>query len=135
MPQDRGEQINIRVKGDVTEEMYEGLFRVKTRLSHSEHLQQDRIRRELLGDAGAAPSFRASQTAAMLSALAVRVIDAPSWWKNSGEGGVAGLGLSDDNVISEVYDAAMRKDVQIARSLAKEAEQAQQQLAGNGPTP
>lgn len=128
-----GEKVTVSVTGDVTDRVFTGSFRVKTSLSWAERLAQDRIRRELLGEQPGQPMPEVVQAAWMLSRLAVRVVEAPTWWTDAAQDGISGLGLHDDNVIAEVFDAVMRKDVKVARALAAEAEQARLKLAETPP--
>lgn len=124
-----GEKIVLDVTGDDTGTRYtdQGILRVKVRLTSAERFAQDRIRRELQGEGAA--SLEARRRAEMLSQLAVRVMNAPTWWTGSADSsGIAGMLLEDDNVIIALFNAVMEKDVRVARALKEEAEKAQAQL-------
>jgi hypothetical protein len=124
-----GETVTVSVVGEISEDTFAGVFRAKTRMSYGDTLTQDRVRRELLGEAGGTPSRRAALVAEMLSELYVRVLDAPSWWKNSaGPSGIPGMNLEDENVLVKVYNEVLKKDRAIAKALAAEAEQARKDL-------
>jgi hypothetical protein len=118
-------QFTVSVTGDTSGEKWYGLFKVKTRLSHRDQLQRDKVRRELLGTDGANASVRARDQAEIFSQLAVRVVDAPSWWRDNGNG----LDLADDNLISEVYSASVKAEVDSLEAIKKAGEQAASELA------
>lgn len=124
-----GEAVTISVTGEQTERVFAGPFRVKTSLSYADRLARDQVRRELLGEQKGQPTPEAAEIAHMLSHLAVRVLDAPTWWTNATVNGVPGLGLEDDNVLVEVFNAVMQKDKRVAKALAEQAEAARQDLA------
>lgn len=117
-------QFSVNVTGDTTGENYRGLFRVRSRLSHRDHLNRDRIRREMLGPAPEAASDRARSIAEIFSQLSVRVIEAPSWWTNS-EGG---MGLADDNVVAEIYQEALKAETDEIAKVTKKGEEAKKDL-------
>lgn len=127
----RGEVVLVGpIVGDVTGERYEGRFAVKDRLSHADHLWQDRTRRLLLGDAPGQQSVRATMTAEMLAQLAVRVLESPSWWSSSqDQTGVAGMTLEDENLLAEVYSKCMAVDLQVKKRLADAAAAAREELS------
>jgi hypothetical protein len=120
------EEFVVSAKGETTEETRKGVFKVKTRLSHRDRLTQDRIRRELLGgaDGGPRPSDRSIVMAEVFSQLAVRVVSAPSWWTDNGNG----MDLEDDSIVSEVYDKAMAPEKRRQEKIRKQAEEAQADL-------
>lgn len=115
---------SINVVGDTTQEQWVGLFKVKTRLSHRDHLNRDRIRREMLGPNPQGVSPRADSIAEIFSQLSVRIVDAPSWWKDQG----GGMDLADDNVVAKVYDEAMKAEADLAKSLKEKADLAKKAL-------
>lgn len=127
---DRGiEQFTVSVTGEVTGQVWAGAFKVKTRMSHRDHMTQDRLRREYLGPLeGASP--RAAASAEIFSQLAVRIVDAPSWWADNG----AGLDLADDNVVSQVYEAAMKAEREAIEALKKAGEAAREELKKTAPS-
>lgn len=135
MGQQQGESVAVKVRGETTGEDFEGAFRVKTRLTHGEHLERDRVRRELLGAAGGQPEVRAREAADMLSQLHVRVTSGPGWWTTSADDatGVPGTGLYDDNVLVAVYNAVMAEDVKVKKAIQDRAEAARKELV-EGPT-
>ena len=74
-------------KGEETGNSYRGDFRVKLLLTRREIGEADQIRRVLLGFNPDGASDRAAADAFVCSQLAVRVIDAPDWFKTAGQGG------------------------------------------------
>lgn len=119
----------VHCVGDVTGETWDGKFRVKVALSHGDHLDQDRIRRELLGDARGIPSVRAERTAEFISQCVVRIMEAPSWWTGSTDAtGYPGRAFEDDNLLSEIFSAVMSVDIRVKRALDEMAKQAQEEL-------
>lgn len=114
----------ITIAGDTTGEQFAGKFKVRTRLSFRDQLRRDEIRRTLLGVDPSSASERADSASVMLSELSVRVIEAPSWWTNA----EAGLELADDNVLREVYLAAIKAEKDLIASVTKKGEEAQADL-------
>lgn len=110
--------------GDFTGEKWVGNFRAKTKLSHRDHLAQDRIRRELQGP-GDGASKQALSRAEMFSQLAVRLTIAPTWWKEADNG----LDLHDENVAVEVYNEALKIERTAWEELQKSADDAKAALA------
>lgn len=116
----------VTVTGDKTYEQYVGDFKFKTMLSHRDHLSEDRVRREYLtGPAGAEASLEAENTARVFAQLAVRIVDAPMWWRESSNG----IDLPDNNVVAEVYKLALKAEADQLEALAKKAEEAKAKLA------
>jgi tRNA A37 threonylcarbamoyladenosine modification protein TsaB len=81
-------------------ENYAGAFRVRKRLSHSQVLRRDELRRELLG---AKPEFapvEIQKNAFILSTCAAYVIEGPSWWEDNSNG----LDLLDQEPVAAVFE-------------------------------
>lgn len=117
-------QFTISVTGDITGEKWMGLFKVKIRLSHRDYMTKDKLRRDFLGDHPEAASERASTSAEILSQLAVRIVEAPTWWAASNNG----LDLADDTVILEIYKSAIKAETDAAEALKKKAAEAEAEL-------
>lgn len=115
---------DVKCKGDETEKDYEGLFKVKTKLSIKERLKEDEIRRSLLGVDSQNAGNEAVLIASAVAYLAVRLVETPDWWKAS-EGG---LKLEDSNVLAVVNNNAMAEIAKEYQKLAKKAEEAQVEL-------
>jgi hypothetical protein len=119
-----GDTFDVMETGESTGKMHAGTFRVKLRLSWRDQLQQDKMRRELLGaDANNANPDAVAQ-AIILSELSVRVMEAPEWWVK----GKGGLDLYDDNVISKVYEETRKLVNAIELEKAKEADEARAEI-------
>ena len=99
-----GVEFSVNVTGETTGETFVGKFKAKQRLSHRDKLYRDERRRALLGTKSDEAPEWVQKYAEVFSQLDVRLIEAPSWWKDS----AAGLDLEDDNVIVEVYKSAMK---------------------------
>lgn len=119
------EQFSINVTGEVSGEKYPGVFKTKLRLSHRDQLRMDEIRRELLGKSPEHASPRAQNQADIISTIIVHLLDAPLWWKSSGDG----LSLEDDNILGEIYGKIMEVKAEAQNKLKKEAETAKVDLA------
>ena len=115
---------SIKITGDSTGEIWTGDFRAKKRLSHRDNLKKDAVRRELLGAQPGTPTDRALSTAMILSELSVRLLKAPKWWTEKGEG----MDLEDDNIIGTVFDEAMKVEREAQEALKKKAADAQAEL-------
>jgi hypothetical protein len=118
--------VSINATGELTGESFIGKFTFRTRLSHKDRLQIDTIRRQLLGaqPEGAQPSPRAESSAQIFANLQVRVVDAPSWWVNSN----GGMDLSDDDVVSSVFDSAIKVEQDEIDLIKKAGEEALESL-------
>lgn len=114
----------VSVKGEVTGETWAGQFRVKTRLSHRDHLESDRVRRELIGKAGGTPDDGIEAISRIFSQLAVRVVESPAWWTDQGNG----LDMADENVALDVYQQAMKAERETIEAVRKAAEGAVAEL-------
>lgn len=117
------------LKGTTTGESYTGKFKVRTRLSFRDQLRRDEIRRSLLGPNPAGTSDGASFVASIVSEMAVRTIESPSWWKNSD----GGLDMADLNILAEVFALASKAEQELVSSLVKDGEKAQADLKANQP--
>jgi len=125
MPTKYEASFSVNVTGETTGEVFPGVFKVKTRLSHRDALNRDQIRRSLLGPNPAGASPRAESIADIFSELGVRIVDAPSWWVNSD----GGMELSDDAVVAEVYKQAMAAAQVANDELKAKGEAAKKDLA------
>lgn len=120
----------ISLVGDETGETFAGKFTVKTRLSHAEKVNQDVIRRNMLGAQpnGATAGELASNTCEILAQLAVRVVTSPSWWTGSNNG----QDLYDSNVLVEVFTNAIKAETDAKVELKKAADEAKKELVKEG---
>jgi|GEM_PF-3222839 len=119
------EAFSIMVVGDVTGETLKGTFAAKKWLSHRDRLNQDKIRRELLGSLNPdGASITALSIAEAVSEITVRLIDSPKWWAETQNG----LDLQDSNVVSEVYKGVMKVESDALTALEKKGEEAKKAL-------
>jgi hypothetical protein len=109
-----GTPFSIHVVGDVTGKTWAGAFRAKPGLSFRDKLNSDRMRRELLGNDAASATTESHVTATVISALSVRLTEAPEWWTEA----KGGLELQDFNVLEEVY----KKSVEVEDAHTKKVE-------------
>lgn len=96
----QGAVFEIHIIGEETGELFMGTFRAKEKLSWSDQLAIDRLRRELLGPLGHEADVVTQNRALIISELTFRLTETPEWWKNSR----GGLDLIDNNVILIVYE-------------------------------
>ncbi len=111
---------SIDIQGELTGDFYRGVFKIRTRLSHRDALRRDQIRRELLGSSPEAASPRAVSIADVMSELAVRVIEAPSFWTSNGDG----LDLPDDAPVAEVYKKTLEAVETAKNAIVKAGDEA-----------
>ncbi len=121
------QSFTIDTKGETTGEEFKGVFRVRTRLSHRDRLLIDQIRRQLLGPqpVGTIPGDQANSIADVFSNLQVRIVDAPSWFKNS----QGGLDLADDNVCAEIFTQVMKAERDAINAITDAAKKAKEELS------
>jgi hypothetical protein len=126
------DEFTVNLTGETTGEKLEGRFKVRTRLTFRDQLRRDEVRRTILGVAPDAALPDAFMKAIKLAELAVRIIlpdGAPSWWKNSD----SGLDLSDENVVTEIYEKALEAEKKLVDSLKKDGVEAKKNLQDNPP--
>jgi hypothetical protein len=116
---------SISLVGDETGEKWVGDFRAKERLTHRDTLIKDARRRELLGTAGGEPDPRALSVAIIVSELTVRLTKMPKWFEESG----LGLELEDENVLADIYDKAIKVQLEAKKAREKKSEEDRAELA------
>ncbi len=114
----------LEIEGDVTGHRYEGMFKTRPILTHSEQLTRDIIMRDLLGPNPKDGSLRAVSQAGIIAEIRVRCVETPSWWKDSREG----LGLYDENVLGTIYDKILEIDAKWKSDVKAKAEKAKTDL-------
>lgn len=114
----------VDTKGQESGQEYKGLFTAKTKLSMREMLREDEIRRGLLGDNPNGASDIAKVMAAALAYLAVRIVDAPQWWKDAN----GGQDLQDENVLVAVHNGCADAIGKLYDAQVEEAEKAREDL-------
>jgi hypothetical protein len=120
----KDQAFTISVVGEVSGETFRGEFRALKFLTHRQQLMLDQKRRELLGGNAEFSSQRARNQAEIFSQLFVRLSEAPKWWVESGNG----MDLVDDNIMVEVFNAAMKVEEEAVSSVKKKAEDAKEAL-------
>ena len=120
----KDQAFTISVVGEVSGETFRGEFRALKFLTHRQQLLLDQKRRELLGGNAEFSSQRARNQAEIFSQLFVRLSEAPKWWLESGNG----MDLVDDNIMVEVFNAAMKVEEEAVSSVKKKAEDAKEAL-------
>lgn len=120
----KDQAFTVSVVGETSGETFRGEFRAVKFLTHRQQLLLDQKRREILGTHSESASVRAQNQAEIFAQLFVRLSDAPKWWVESGQG----MDLVDDNVMIEVFQAAMQVEKEALEELKKKAEKAREQL-------
>jgi hypothetical protein len=121
--------IDLNIRGDVTDTLYLGKFKVKTILSRRDYFTADLKRREIVGPVSPENAMATLVGEAyMLGQLYARIIEAPDWWlaKNSG------IDLEDSNVISVLFEKANVLEKKAKESIKAKATDALEKL--NKPT-
>jgi len=119
------EKFSVSIVGEKTGNVYAGDFTVKTVLTRRDEFIADSRRRELLGanPEGALPQLQVE--AFMYGQLFVRIVQAPKFWSDAGNG----IDLADLNVISKVYETAKDKEEERIKKVKAQAEEALKQIA------
>lgn len=117
-------RVQISVKGELTDLLWSGVFRFKTRISHREQLIRDEYRRRLLGADAEHASQRALNQAELFSEIQAHLIEAPGWWTKTD----GGLDLEDDNVIAEIYNGLIKALAEYRQALAAKNEKGKGEL-------
>jgi hypothetical protein len=87
-------------------------------------LLRDQFRRDLLGTKSEDASQEAINVATVFSKIWAHLVDAPSWWKESGKG----LELLDESVIAAIYENVLRVEREASASIKKAGEDAAKAL-------
>jgi hypothetical protein len=114
---------NIEATGDI-HGLYTGTFKFKCYLDPIEQIRANKEYRDLLGANLYAVPEHESWLAYALTQLKYRVISAPPFWTStSGVSGVSG-NLPDENIITEVLNAATDSEIKYRNILKKRKESA-----------
>jgi hypothetical protein len=116
--------VNVKVTGETTDEVFEGVFIAKVKLSHRDVLKQDEIYRVALGVKPNDASDYASAIANNIAYLSIRLTKAPPWFTESGNG----IDLKDENVLVQVTKAVAEAIGAELTEHAKAAEEKQKAL-------
>lgn len=120
----KDQAFTVSVVGEVSGETFRGEFRAVRFLTHRQQLILDQKRRELLGGSPDQAGVRAKNQAEIFAQLSVRIVQAPRWWLESGNG----MDLIDDNVMVEVFNGALKVEEEALEEMKKKAEAAKQHL-------
>lgn len=122
---------SIDIAGDSTGKQWSGLFTARTTLSYSEMFREDEIRRRFLGADPANADPFIDQFARRAAAVAVRISEAPDWFKQS-DCATSGLPGRDLNVLTEIsraMSAAVKVETDAAAAAAAAAQPALKEMA------
>lgn len=115
----------IDVVGSITQRQYTGLFKIKPLLSHREKLRKDEYRRQLLGANTDFTSQEAAKIAGVFSSIWAHMVDAPSWWKEAGNG----VDLIDEEPVIAVLDKIDEFQNEIIQQITKSGENSKKELS------
>lgn len=118
---------SISEVGETSGKSYVGEFKVKTVLTRRELFRIDAVRREIIGPSpeGSVVPADLQLEAHMHAHLQIRVIKAPQWWAECGNG----LDIEDLDIIAKLFGFMIREENKGKTALKKEAEQALEKLA------
>ncbi len=111
---------SFKTTGDKTKKVFEGSFTVKCLLTSAEIIEVGlRLDQYNRGSKTLAPGVNLLNRA--FAELDVRMIKAPSWWKDSQDG----RDLFDTNVVLEVFDRAIEAEAVYDKRVAEAADVAE----------
>lgn len=99
---------SIKTTGSSTGDSYSGLFKVSTILGPFDHINANKLQRQLLGEHSIVADDLSRQYAFMLSQLHYRIISGPLWWKSALI--VDGAHIKDENVLIEILNNALEAE-------------------------
>ena len=108
---------DVDVVGDTTGVQYKGTFTAKCVLNMAGRHAMELEKTRLMSDY-ANPSAGLAGISITLSALRAKIVDSPSWWKDS-DGGAT---IIDDNVLLYLYDEVNKLEAAWRKDLKKVAE-------------
>jgi hypothetical protein len=121
---DNTDFFTVDVVGEDSGTRWFGKFVVKTLLSRKDRFMADEKRRLVLGADAINASVDRATEAFMFGQLSVRVVESPTWWKESN----GGLNLPDLNVIATVFNEAMQCEDKRKKALSEQAESAAKEV-------
>src|SRR5579872_1827349 len=117
---DTTSEFTVNIDGQRTGTNYRGLFKVKKYLSHADFLLKERIYLDMLGPYAEKAGVAASNTAEMMSTCHVRILEAPIWWKEAGNG----MSLVDEEPPLEIYQKIKKIDEDLLAAVRKKGQEA-----------
>lgn len=118
----RQKSFDIDLEGDNTGLQYKGTFTVKTGLSLQEQHAVELNRTRMMADYKN-PTVGLQRIAISLSELETRIVEAPAWWKELGNG----YDVIDINIVEEIFLKSMTAEADWKASLKKKAEEAKEE--------
>lgn len=115
---------SVDIKGSVTKTNYSGVFKVRPLLSHRDKLRRDEMKRQLIGGFPDSTSVSAMRIAEIFSKIWAHTVDAPSWWKDSGNG----IDLLEDDPVEEVINKILEIEREALGIVEEEGEKAKKEL-------
>ena len=125
MNQETTQVFDINVIGDDSGNPYMGSFKVRTLLTRRQLAAADEVRRTFLGSNPESASAQTKMDGFIVGQLAVRIIDAPEWFKNAGLGG---QDLPDSNVLDKILENALKAEDERKGKILKQADSASESL-------
>lgn len=126
------QKFHVKVKGEITGEEYAGEFKAMPVLPHGLQMEQDKLRRQYLGEKPEYATPRAINQAQVFAELHSHIVEAPKWWSEAKDG----MALFDDNVVRAVSDGVNKVQNDFAAELKKQQTDAQADLKkAEEPTP
>ncbi len=125
-------QFTVKIKGEDTGRVYEGMFTVRVKTSHLDTLRMDEIRRNTLGSNPNEAGGRAQDLAHAYAFCVIRLKagkdEMPEWFKSTNYG----LEADDGNVLIEVNNAAFEAVKKARGVTATDAEKVLEELRKKG---
>jgi hypothetical protein len=117
----------INEEGSASKTTYKGVFKVKCVMSPLEYINSDALYRELLGKVNPQLASKyISELCYTISQLKYRVMDVPSWYKNTSTG-IDGSHI-DDNVLFSILDKATEAEMEYRRGIEEKYKKARDEV-------
>jgi hypothetical protein len=113
----------VKIVGERTKHVYEGKFKVKCLLTLEETVEKD-LKYDSYTRGSTTLLAESRVYARAVAELEARVIDAPSWWKDSNDG----RNLLDKNVVLELANLALDAEKVYDERIEKAAKEAEEEL-------
>lgn len=115
---------SVDVEGKFTKTKYMGVFKVRPLLSHRDKLRREEIRRQLVGTFSEGASEDAFRIATVFSKIWAHLVEAPSWWKDAGNG----IDLLDEEPVEAVISKLIEYELEITGQITQDGEKAKEEL-------
>lgn len=119
----RQKSFDLDLTGESTDLQYKGTFTVKVGLSMQEQHTVELERTRMMADYKN-PSPGLMRIAIALSDLTVRIVESPSWWRETGNG----YDILDRNVVEEIFIKSMDAETEWKKAIKKKAEEAREEV-------